>query len=275
MSIFTRLIFGVFSLALAMPALAFVTDTPAKVIAANPLGIMVTQASEAVLTDRDIRRINHYAAQTLDALQAFGAGTGAETAVATLRQRVQRLVDAGQRSGLDLAQTADYFEAYLTENLRTPLPALLLDAAGRFDARGLFASTIIYLENQTPQDVDIAGIDEADLVAISSVAKRLSPQATTEPLPAQTPVVEQPVVVIKTPVIAPDAPADIRAIMERVRLKGDTWVITVERGDSLGQYADALYGDPLLFLRIFEANRGVLSQPNTISIGQELVLPKN
>lgn len=274
MSIFTRLIFGAFSLAFAMPALAFGTDTPAKVNASSPLGIMVTQASGAVLTDRDIRRINHYAAQTLDALQAFRAGTEAEAAVATLRQRVQRLVDAGQRSGLDLAQTADYFEAYLTENLRAPLPALLLDAAGRFDARSLFASTITFLENQAPQDVDIAAVDEADLVAISSVAKQFSPQAPIAPIPAQAPVVEQPVVVAKTPVIAPDAPANVRAILERVRLKGDAWVITVERGDSLGQYAGALYGDRLLFLRIFEANRGVLSRPDTISIGQELVLPK-
>ena len=107
MSIFSRLLLGTFVCGLATPVLAFGLGhaTPATSV---PLGVMVAQASPTVLTDRDIRRINHYSGQTLEALQAL---SGDDSAVALLRQRVQRLVDAGARSGMDLLNTADYFQA--------------------------------------------------------------------------------------------------------------------------------------------------------------------
>ncbi len=274
MSIFTRLCFGAIMFVASAPAFAFGTDTPTQNAQRAPLGVMVAQADGGGLSDSDIRRINHYSDQALTALQAFNTGGNAEDEVAALRLRVQRLVDAGARSGLDLVQTADYFEAYLAEQANAALPGALLDASGRFDARSLFASTMIYFSNLGTQEVDVAAVDEADLAAIGSVAKRLSPQVPAAPQTAQISVVETPVVVLETPVIAPNAPANVRAILERVRLKGDDWVITVQQGDSLGQFANALYGDTLFFQRIFEANQQVLASPNSITVGQELVLPK-
>ena len=48
---------------------------------------------------------------------------------------------------------------------------------------------------------------------------------------------------------------------------------TVQPGDSLSKIAKQFYGDSNDYLRIFEANKDKLSDPNKIQIGQELVIP--
>lgn len=274
MSIYQSLISGAIVLSFSTPVFAVGTEAAPQAVAPAPLGVMVAQNSRTFLSDSDLRRINHYSTQTLEALQALDASTFSDSAVATLRQRVQRLVDAGQRSGMDLIQTADYFEAYLTTNNDGPLPGALLDADGRFNARSLFTATMLFLENNAAQPVDVAAVEEADLAAIGSVAQRVTPQAPVE----QT--IQLSVTVLSDttpalPAIAANAPANVRAILERVQLKGDLWVITVKPGDSLGQFANALYGDTLFFQRIYQVNLDKISTPNSITVGQELVLPKS
>ena len=48
---------------------------------------------------------------------------------------------------------------------------------------------------------------------------------------------------------------------------------TVKAGDTLSKISREFYGDPNQYTKIFNANRGVLRDPNTISPGQELVIP--
>jgi LysM repeat protein len=48
---------------------------------------------------------------------------------------------------------------------------------------------------------------------------------------------------------------------------------TVVAGDSLSKIAKHLYGDANKYMKIFEANKDKLSDPNKIQIGQELVIP--
>ena len=48
---------------------------------------------------------------------------------------------------------------------------------------------------------------------------------------------------------------------------------TVVSGDSLSKIAKHFYGDGNKYMKIFEANRDQLDDPNTIQIGQELVIP--
>lgn len=48
---------------------------------------------------------------------------------------------------------------------------------------------------------------------------------------------------------------------------------TVGRGDSLGAIALKFYGDVVYFPKIFEANRGILSSPDKLLVGQRLVIP--
>jgi len=47
----------------------------------------------------------------------------------------------------------------------------------------------------------------------------------------------------------------------------------VQPGDSLSKIAKEFYGNPNDYMRIFEANRDTLNDPNKIQAGQELVIP--
>jgi nucleoid-associated protein YgaU len=49
---------------------------------------------------------------------------------------------------------------------------------------------------------------------------------------------------------------------------------TVVSGDSLSKIAKHFYGDANKYMKIFEANKDQLDDPNTIQIGQELVIPE-
>jgi nucleoid-associated protein YgaU len=48
---------------------------------------------------------------------------------------------------------------------------------------------------------------------------------------------------------------------------------TVRAGDTLSKISRQFYGDANQYTKIFNANRDVLRDPNTISPGQELVIP--
>jgi nucleoid-associated protein YgaU len=49
---------------------------------------------------------------------------------------------------------------------------------------------------------------------------------------------------------------------------------TVKPGDTLSKISREFYGDPNQFRKIFDANRNVLSDPDRISPGQQLVIPE-
>ncbi|MFT5802030.1 MAG: nucleoid-associated protein YgaU [Nonlabens sp.] len=49
---------------------------------------------------------------------------------------------------------------------------------------------------------------------------------------------------------------------------------TVKRGDSLSKIAKKLYGDPMKYKKIFEANKPMLKDPNLIYPGQALRIPR-
>ena len=48
---------------------------------------------------------------------------------------------------------------------------------------------------------------------------------------------------------------------------------TVQAGDSLSKISKQFYGDPNDYMKIFEANRDLLKDPNKISPGQTLKIP--
>ena len=49
---------------------------------------------------------------------------------------------------------------------------------------------------------------------------------------------------------------------------------TVKPGDTLSKISRELYGDANQYTKIFNANRNILRDPNTIIPGQELVIPE-
>jgi len=48
---------------------------------------------------------------------------------------------------------------------------------------------------------------------------------------------------------------------------------TVKSGDTLSKISKEFYGNANDYMKIFEANRGTLTDPNRISPGQELTIP--
>ncbi len=47
----------------------------------------------------------------------------------------------------------------------------------------------------------------------------------------------------------------------------------VQKGDTLSKIAREFYGDPMLYPKIFEANRDILKDPDRIKPGQKLRIP--
>lgn len=47
----------------------------------------------------------------------------------------------------------------------------------------------------------------------------------------------------------------------------------VVAGDTLSKIAAQYYGDPALYMTIFDANKDVLSNPDLIKVGQKLRIP--
>jgi LysM repeat protein len=73
--------------------------------------------------------------------------------------------------------------------------------------------------------------------------------------------------------IGGDQPADLMADI-KVETTEFYHKHTVKSGDSLSKIAKHYYGDPMKYKEIFEANKGILKDPNVIFPDQELVIPK-
>ena len=68
-------------------------------------------------------------------------------------------------------------------------------------------------------------------------------------------------------------PRRLAAVPERERTPARRGVYVVKSGDNLSKIARATLGDRDLYLRIFEANKDVLSDPNRVRVGMELRIP--
>jgi nucleoid-associated protein YgaU len=62
-------------------------------------------------------------------------------------------------------------------------------------------------------------------------------------------------------------------VME-VEAESESFFYTVQPGDSLSKIAKAQYGNAMEYMKIFEANRPMLSDPNKIYPGQMLRIPE-
>lgn len=56
--------------------------------------------------------------------------------------------------------------------------------------------------------------------------------------------------------------------------EAETEYYTIESGDTLSALAKKYYGDAMQYTKIFEANRGVISDPDKIYPGQKIRIPK-
>ncbi len=78
-----------------------------------------------------------------------------------------------------------------------------------------------------------------------------------------------------TPEEAPPA-AEVEAATEaadNAEPETDVRTYTVQSGDTLWKIAEQMYGNGSKYMKIFEANTGLLENPDRIFPGQELVIP--
>lgn len=129
------------------------------------------------------------------------------------------------------------------------------------------ADGTVTVSGQVVQEADKARIKELLLgipgirkvVQDVSVAMDTSPAAVEPAEPAAVPEAGE-----ETGAAGPSASA----------APSDTKTYTVEAGDTLWKIAKQFYGDGNQYLKIFEANKGLLKDPDHILPGQELVIPE-
>jgi nucleoid-associated protein YgaU len=63
------------------------------------------------------------------------------------------------------------------------------------------------------------------------------------------------------------------SLPQPVRARQSQQTYTVKAGDSLSRIAKQFYGNANEYMRIFDANKDKLNDPDKIQIGQELVIP--
>ncbi|MCF6304546.1 MAG: LysM peptidoglycan-binding domain-containing protein [Rhodobacteraceae bacterium] len=239
------------------------------------IGLEFAQTSVDDLGESDLRRINFYTGRALESLavladqDALATNAGAavsSNSVDDLRNAIKRLIDAGKRSGINQDDLADYFALAVEERFNDAVPLAVQDASGEIDTRTLFAGIVgrIKFAEERQVDVDYLALLDAE-------SADLDLGLSNEPAEAQVAEVE---ITPTGPVLRDDADAATRAIIGRVVVDGDVWRIQVVTGDSLATFASAIYGDSLAYRQIFAANQNILTNPNTISVGQVLTIPK-
>ena len=97
--------------------------------------------------------------------------------------------------------------------------------------------------------------------------------AKPEPAPAATPTTQAESAegpVAQAPGVTAEAPAGAEAPVAEAG--GERWHDVVS-GDTLGAISKTYYGKSSLYMKIFEANRDQLDDPNLIKVGQKLRIP--
>ena len=73
--------------------------------------------------------------------------------------------------------------------------------------------------------------------------------------------------------IGGNEPADFRADIKTETNEPTERTYTVKSGDTLSAISKEFYGDPNQYMKIFDANKNILSDPDKIQPGQELFIP--
>ena len=74
-------------------------------------------------------------------------------------------------------------------------------------------------------------------------------------------------------VVAARVPAEAGGLPAAPAEMGERWHVVV-RGDTLSGLAKQYYGKASLYMRIFDANKDQLTDPNLIKVGQKLRIPQ-
>ena len=228
-------------------------------------GMLVVQDTTLpTLAPSSLRRMTFYSDKTIIALfdlanedLAAGQDGGKISSETTdaLRAAIVRLIDAGSKADLDVDQVALFFAQEVAVRFSGPLPLILQDANGNLDAKALFqgVANSDIKTNAPAGDADYLSALNAEVESLTSTADEVVTEEVAE--------------------VEPRDPL-MQAIINRANVTNGGRTIVVEQGDTLASYAQAFYGDTLLYRTIFNANTAKLSNPNTLVIGQVLTIPE-
>lgn len=246
----------------------------APAVAAGTGDVRLAQATAPELGESARRRLDHYGDRVFaalarlaadDASAASGGGDVDADATAALREAIARYVDAADRSGLDSAAAAAFLAAAARDR-PGDVPDALRGPDGGLDARALvFSVTASVRKPAAPAGPDyLASVAAEGEQTLAQRRAELGAAAAEAPATASAPEPE-----------AEPEPVDpeVAAVLARIEQSGGQRRLRVERGDTLGLIARAVYGDALLYRSIYAENRDVLRDPNTLRVGTLLALP--
>jgi nucleoid-associated protein YgaU len=90
--------------------------------------------------------------------------------------------------------------------------------------------------------------------------------------PRPEPPAEEPTVAFDS--VEPQETVNIDIAPDGSRVDEGTVIYEVVAGDTLGAIAQRFYGKSSRYMKIFEANRDILDNPDLIKVGQKLKIPK-
>ncbi len=202
-----------------------------------------------------------------DKAAASGAKINNET-TNTLRTAIERLIGAGEKSGLDIDQTAIFFSEEVSEWFSGDLPLVVQDADGELDARTLFQGVALSKSRTTTSNA------ETDYIAMVT-AQGVTAQNVSRDTPDDAPdVTEEPAIIAEEPEPKIIRDPAVQAFWDRLEKNDNKQTITVIKGDTLAAYAAAFYGDSLQYRRVFQANQDVMKSPNLLEVGQIIAIPE-
>jgi len=233
-------------------------------------GLQFAQSSIDAMSASDLRRLVFYTERTIGSLteiiEAAESGSFDELGrlIESLRGNISRLSDAGNRSGIPRDEITEFFIQAVLDGHGDGFLESVSSAAGGLDIPTLFRN----VETVSASRSTTLTNNDQFLSALEDASEGLSLSETQ----GQVQVVEagEPTA---GPVARANATANERAVIDRIAAKTDGWEITVVSGDSLALIASALYGDSLSYNIIFQANQNILSNPNSLNIGDKLKLP--
>ena len=262
-AIAVRIVLGA-GLALALLA----APTPPAVAQGDAVGALADEVIQGRIS-RVLDRLDALFAE--DQAAANGADVSEAKATA-LRREVQRLVLRARTARIPLDLIAAALQQAASTRFGAEIPVVFATTAGELDARALIRGTVGRV--RAPQ----AGRSgDSYLSAITDEGSK------TEINGRQGSVNETPPPTRRT---AASEPAEVTDELEseaeraerddtnsRVVAVDGARYLVVQSGDTLGSIARDVYGDILLYRRIYEANRDKLSNPNVLTLGIRLVIP--
>ena len=166
------------------------------------------------------------------------------------KSKNEKMAEALQESILEnLSRTSN-----VLENLSVSCADGVVSLSGVCDTPNTRKKAILFAEMAE----GVTDVQSGDLTVTET-------EATESTAPVEEAVSEE------TP--APAVEPESREVSTPTTPKAESRFYTIKSGDSLSKIAKEFYGDANKYMQIFDANKGLLKDPNKIYPGQEIRIP--